>query len=327
MPTDTVRLPRIAFLGGLSWSLAEPVRAQLAVPCDIVRTDETQVAAELPTLDVLVSLVFTAGMGGRAGRLRLLQVPGAGLDRIDRAALPAGALLANAFGHEAGIAEYVLGALIALERNLAVADRSLRRGHWESQWGPGTPPPPARELAARKLAILGYGGIGWALARRALAFEMEVIAIRRDLSRRDPAVRLCGPDALDSVLAEADHLVIALPLTPATRGRIGARELGLMKPTASLVNVARAEIVDADALFAALRDRRIAGAALDVWYRYPQGEGPILPAAQPFHELPNLIMTPHVAGWTDGMMRARAAVIADNVARVLRGEPLINLVS
>jgi phosphoglycerate dehydrogenase-like enzyme len=299
---------------------------RLATACDIVLTDEAEAPALLPSLDVLVSLVFTAAMGAGAGRLRLLQVPGAGLDRIDRRAVPQGALLANAYGHEAGIAEFVLGALIALERNFVGLDRSLRRGVWDSQWGPGTPPPPARELGGRRLAILGYGGIGQALARRALAFEMEVIAIRRDLSKPDSRVRLCGLDALDAVLAEADHVAIALPLTPATRGLIGARQLELMKPTATLVNVARAEIVDAEPLYQALRDRRIAGAALDVWYRYPRDGRPTLPAAQPFHELPNVIMTPHVSGWTDGMMRARADVVAGNIDRVLRGEMPFNLI-
>ena len=326
MPTQPTPTPRIAFLGGLAHQLAEPVRVRLATAGDIVLTDEAEAPALLPSLDVLVSLVFTAAMGAAGGRLRLLQVPGAGLDRIDRPALPQGVLLANAYGHEAGIAEFVLGVLIALERNVVGLDRSLRRGVWDSQWGPGTPPPPARELGGRRLAILGYGGIGQALARRALAFEMEVIAIRRDLSKPDSRVRLYGLDALDAVLAEADHVVIALPLTPATHGLIGARQLGLMKPTASLVNVARAEIVDAEALYQALRDRRIAGAALDVWYRYPRDGSPTLPAAQPFHELPNVIMTPHVSGWTDGMMRARADVVAGNIDRVLRGEMPLNLI-
>jgi len=326
MPAQPTPTPRIAFLGGLAHQLAEPVRSRLATTCEILLTDEGKAPALLPGLDVLVSLVFTAAMAAGANRLRLLQVPGAGLDRIDRRALPEGALLANAYGHEAGIAEFVLGALIALERNFIGVDRSLRRGVWESQWGPGTPPPAARELAGRNLAILGYGGIGQALARRALAFDMTVTAIRRDLSARDAAVELRGLDALDAVLADADHVAIALPLTPSTRGLIGAHELGLMKPTATLVNVARAEIVDAEALYEALRDRRIAGAALDVWYRYPQGGAPAFPAAQPFHELPNLIMTPHVAGWTDGMMRARADVVAGNIDRVLRDALPMNLI-
>jgi len=93
-----------------------------------------------------------------------------------------------------------------------------------------------------------------------------------------------------------------------------------------LINVARAEVVDEDALYDALHRGVIAGAALDVWYRYPTGAGPTHPGHRPFHELPNVLMTPHVSGWTEGMMDARAGVIAENIHRVERGEPPINAI-
>lgn len=93
-----------------------------------------------------------------------------------------------------------------------------------------------------------------------------------------------------------------------------------------LINVARAEIVDEKALYLALAQRTIAGAALDVWYRYPTGAGPTFPAHQPFQELPNVLMTPHVSGWTEGMLEARAKVIAENIHRAARGEPPVNLI-
>jgi phosphoglycerate dehydrogenase-like enzyme len=99
-----------------------------------------------------------------------------------------------------------------------------------------------------------------------------------------------------------------------------------MKPTAVLVNVARAEIVDEQALYRALAERAIAAAALDVWYRYPTDATPTPPARQPFHELPNVLMTPHVSGWTEGMLVARARLIADNIRRISRGEPPENLI-
>jgi phosphoglycerate dehydrogenase-like enzyme len=120
---------------------------------------------------------------------------------------------------------------------------------------------------------------------------------------------------------------VTSPLTPATRGLLGARELAQMKRTAVLVNVARAEIVDEDALYQALRDGIIAGAILDVWYRYPTGPGPTLPSRLPFQELGNVLMTPHVSGWTEGMLEARADVIAENIRRAARGEPPLNLVA
>ena len=99
-----------------------------------------------------------------------------------------------------------------------------------------------------------------------------------------------------------------------------------MKPTAILINVARGEVVDEDALYLALRDGTIAGAALDVWYRYPAGGPSTLPGHRPFHTLSNVLMTPHVSGWTEGMMDARAGVIAENIHRIARGDPPLNLI-
>jgi len=104
------------------------------------------------------------------------------------------------------------------------------------------------------------------------------------------------------------------------------RALRLMQPTAVLINVARAEIIDEAALYQALAQKTIAGAALDVWYHYPQGPGPTFPARHAFQELPNVLMTPHVSGWTEGMLETRARLIADNIHRTARGEPPVHLI-
>jgi len=313
---------RVAFAGTFSATLEPAVRKHVATPCEVVLGDEGGIVSRLADVDVLVTLAFTREMAAAAKRLRLVQVPGAGLDRIDRTALPAGTALANVYGHEVGIAEFVIGAMLAMTRSLGRIDAALRRGVWESQWSVGgTPPPPWPELAGQTLGILGYGRIGQALARRARAFDMDVCAIRRDVSRS-------GADglSLDDVLRRADYLAVTLSLNEQTRGLIGERELALMKPTARLINVARAEIIDEDALYRALAERRIASAALDVWYRYPKEPGPTLPARRPFHELDNVLMTPHVSGWTEGMLEARAALIAENIQRTARGEPPLNLI-
>jgi phosphoglycerate dehydrogenase-like enzyme len=157
---------------------------------------------------------------------------------------------------------------------------------------------------------------------------MAVWAIRRDLTRSDThrLAFLGGPDTLDEVLSHADYLAITLSLTEATRGLLGARELRLMKLTAVLINVARAEIVDEAALYRALAQRTIAGAALDVWYQYPWGPSPTLPAHHAFQELPNVLMTPHVSGWTEGMLEARAKLIAENIHRAAQGTPPVHLI-
>ncbi len=320
---------RVAFAGTFAGRMAERVQAHLALPCDTVVDTEQGIVARLGDVDVIVTLAFTRAMGEAARALRLVQVPGAGLDRIERSAIPAGAWLANAYGHEVGIAEYVIGAMLALSRDFTRVDARLRRGEWDSQWSVSGPPPaPWPELSGKTLGILGLGRIGRALARRARAFDMAVWAVRRDAARAETehVDVLGGPEALDEVLRRADYLAITLSLNAETRGLLGKRELDLMKPTAVLVNVARAEIVDEAALYRALSTRTIAAAALDVWYRYPTADGPTYPAREPFHELPNVLMTPHVSGWTEGMLEARARLIADNITRAARGEPPANLV-
>jgi phosphoglycerate dehydrogenase-like enzyme len=201
-------------------------------------------------------------------------------------------------------------------------------GIWDSTWS-GATPAPWPELAGKTLCILGYGHIGRALAQRARAFGMDVRAMRRDRSAgADASVDvLGGPEDLRDLLRQADYVVVTLSLNDSTRGLIGKAELDLMKPSAFLVNVARAEIIDEAALYRALADRRIAGAALDVWYRYPAGPGATFPGNCPFHELPNVLMTPHVSGWTAGMLAARVTLIVDNIERIARGEPPANVIT
>lgn len=322
---------RVVFAGTFARSLEGPVRRLLSIPCDIAVADESGATLVLRDADVLVSMEFTREMGREATRLKLVQVPGAGLDRIDRAALAENVAVANVFGHETGIAEYVLGAMLALTREFIGLDSALRHRHWYSQWAVGRPVPAAwPELSGKTVGILGYGHIGREVARRARAFDMAVCAIRRTPIARvqDNGVALLGgPDMMHEVLRRADYLVIAMPSTDHSKGMIGPRELGLMKPTAYLINVARADLVDEAALHDALLRKAIAGAAIDVWYRYPTEPGLAAPANRPFHELPNILMTPHISGWTEGMLEARVKLIADNIARVARGESPLNQIA
>lgn len=321
---------KVVFAGSFAIRLMQQVRARLNVPCEIATGDEAEILPALADADILVSMGYTRAMAAAAPRLRLVQVPGAGLDRIDRSALRPGMHLANAFGHETGIAEYVIGTMLALSRNLHSLDTQLRKGAWDSQWGIGKPaPPPWPELAGKTLGILGFGHIGAALAPRAHAFGMNVVAIRRQAQSHPPegVAFVGGPERLDEVLRASDTLVITLSLTPETRGLLDERRLGLMRQTAFLINVARAEIVDETALYRALSTGALAGAALDVWWHYPAEPGPLMPSTQPFHDLPNVIMTPHISGWTEGMLDARARLIADNIARIARGEPPLNAIA
>lgn len=320
---------KVAFAGSCALRLAEPVRQQLSTPCELIEGDEANILPRLFDADVLVSMGFTKKMAEASTNVRLVQVPGAGLDRIDRSVLLPGVRLANAYGHEAGIAEYIMGAIIALARSFGRLDAGLRHGRWLSQRAIGTPAPPLwPELRGKMLGILGFGHIGKALAQRARAFDMQVCAVRRQAQAAAPegVSFVAGPGRLDDVGRQADFVAVTPALSAATRNLIDARRLLSMKPTAFLINVARAEIVDEAAPYHALADGTIAGAAIDVWYRYPASDGPTRPATLPFHELANLIMTPHISGWTEGMLEARAKLIAGNIERTARGEPPINAV-
>jgi phosphoglycerate dehydrogenase-like enzyme len=321
-------MPNVAIVGRFAASLEDAIRRNLTTPCEILVSDEATIISHLTEVDVLVTMVLTREMTRACPRLRLVQVPGAGLDRIDRSAMPRGAWLANVHGHENGIAEHVIGTIVALTRGFFRLDAALRKGDWQSQWAIDAAPPPVwPELTGKTIGILGYGRIGQAVARRARAFGMKVYAVRRDARRPIEEVAfLGGPGSIDEVVERSDYLLIAMPATPDTVGLIDRRRLGLMKSAAFLINVARAEIVNEDALYEALAEQTIAGAALDVWYRYPRAAGPTPPATRPFWDLPNVLMTPHVSGWTDGMIESRAKLIAENIRRVALGETPVNVV-
>jgi phosphoglycerate dehydrogenase-like enzyme len=174
--------------------------------------------------------------------------------------------------------------------------------------------------------VVGLGRIGRAVARRARAFGMRVIAANRTI--RDDArdvVAVRGLDALESVLAEADYVVLACALTPETTGLIGKAAFAAMKPTAVIVNVARGPVIDEAALYEALAQRRIGGAVIDTWWRYPDGAQADLAAAPyRFDLLDNVILSPHIAGWTTGTVERRILAMARNLDRLSRGEPLEN---
>ena len=157
---------------------------------------------------------------------------------------------------------------------------------------------------------------------------MAVLAIAGTPRPLEPAPDwLGGPGELAHLLEAADFVVIACPLTAATQGLIGRAELARMRKDAVLINVARGPIVDEDALFEALSRRTIGGAVLDTWYRYPGGgDASTRPSRHPFHELDNVVMTPHCSGWTEGLMERRFAVIGDNLERLAAGQPLLNQV-
>jgi phosphoglycerate dehydrogenase-like enzyme len=260
-----------------------------------------------------------------AAHLKLLQLPGAGTDEIDFSRVPAGTAICNCFEHEIGIAEYVLGAMLEWTIGLRRMEHQFRQGNWTGSYLCG---PRHGELYGKTLGIVGYGRIGREVARRARPFGMRVIVCTRTPQPDELADRVDGMQRFDELLAESDFIAVTPPLNEQTRGLFDERALAAMRPTAVIINVARGAIIDERALYHALEQRRIGGAILDVWYRYPsqgQPEGP-RPSSYPFQELDNVLMTPHASAWTDGLLPRRNGAVAANLNRLARGEPLINVV-
>lgn len=310
------------------WQTVEAFHRALTTPMTTVLAPsrrEADIVSVLAEADVLISASFTPAMAAAAPRLRLIQTPGAGLEQIDVSAIPPGVSLCNIYGHERGIAEYVVMTMTALNRDLVGMNRRLREGDWRDYQEVPQP-----ELRGRTLAVIGLGRIGRAVARAGAFFGMRVLAVTRNPAAAQPEdapdVVVSGLETLPSVLAEADFVVLSLPLNDATRGLIGPAEFAAMKPSAYLINVARGGVVDEAALYNALSSGTIAGAAIDVWYQYPASNEICMPSRYPFHELDNILMTPHISGATDGTFSYRWQFINDNIRRLAAGEPLQNVV-
>ncbi len=275
--------------------------------------------------DVVVSLRMSRG-GAALPPMRLLHVPGAGLDAIDIAALHPDTILCNVFEHEIPIAEFVLGSMLDWEIDFGGMRRSFSPETWPDIYRARVP---HGEIHGKTLAVLGCGRIGQAVAARAAAFGMRVLGVDPVLAGRpDPqgaAAEILPPSRLTEAAQAADYLVLTCPLTEQSRGSVNRAVLEALGPWGVLINVSRAEIADEADLHGALAAGAIRGASLDVWYRYPKGsDDRVPPASHDFHALPNVRATPHSSAWTLELSQRRYALIAANIAALVHGEPLRN---
>ena len=282
------------------WRDATQLAARIAGCRSLIVRNQTRVTADLLAAADAVCVI------GRAG---------AGLDNIDvAAASDAGIVVTSTPDQNAvSVAEMTIGLMLCLARRLCAADASTRAGGWERQAFTGV------ELYRKTLGVLGLGRIGFLTAMRARAFGMDVCA-HDPFVRPDSGIvtelraRLVGRDEL---AAMADFVVCHLPAGAGTRHSVDAAWLGRMKPTACFINTSRGEVVDEDALLEALVGQRIAGAALDVRGREPAGR-------DAFADLPNVVLTPHIAAFTKEAQRRVVATVCHDVSAVLRGEPALH---
>ncbi|KKB62982.1 hypothetical protein WM40_14620 [Robbsia andropogonis] len=316
---------------GEAASHQQEIAAALDTPAEFIAlptaaAHDARYDSQIGGADVLVAMRFQRAPGA-APDVPLLHVPGAGLDRIVFDALRAGTVVCNAFEHEIPIAEYTLLAMLQHEIQLDAIRAAFDNARWSDSYRARVP---HGELYRKTLGIIGFGRIGQAIATRARAFGMKVVALSSRTGSGAtalPADRLMPRDDVTALYQMSDYLVIACPLDDATRGMIDRNAFAQMKQGAVLINVSRAMIVDEDALYEALVSHHLGAAFLDVWYQYPVGTDDIVPPSRHrFDTLPNAICTPHSAAWTEGLFVRRYGFIGENINRLARGEPLLNVV-
>ncbi len=249
---------------------------------------------------------FTQALLERLPRLELLALAGRNTGQVDLGAATArGVLVTESQGSGAGAVELTMGLMLAVVRRIPHEDRAIREGRWQTGLG--------MELAGKTLGIVGLGRIGRKIAAFGALLGMPVLAWGPTLTPERAAASQATYVPLDRVLAESDVVSLHLRLSDVTRGIIGARELGLMKPTAYLINTARGPLIDEEALTATLCARRIAGAALDVFAREP------IPRDHPLLALDNVVLTPHVGFVTMETYRAFYGQAAESIGDYLSG--------
>lgn len=284
---------------------------QLENPADI---------ASYEAADVVIGIRYDAGLPKLSAKL--YQLPSAGYDKVDLTALPPSCAAANVFGHEKAIAEYLMMALLSRHVPLFEADSQLRERNWH-YWA-GKPTGLRTELGSETIGIVGHGHIGKEIAKKAQAFGMRVMMANRSPIDVQYDKNFALTD-LAQMASEVDILVNCLPLAPATESLINAKIFSAMRTNGVFVNVGRGAVADEQDLFSALKNGDIGSAIIDTWYQYPNPDNANPnPSALPFAELNNVLMTPHMSGWTEGTIARRQQQMAENINRLARGEAILN---
>jgi D-3-phosphoglycerate dehydrogenase len=296
----------------------EPLAVLQAHGCALVHTEldwtlgdgnvsEARAVELLQDVDgaIISSLPLTDAVLAQTPSLKVVAVRGVGYDSVDvEAATQRGIPVLVAPGFTESVADYTFGLMLAVARQVAQADRVVRAGRWEVLV--------STNICGKTLGIIGLGRIGKAVARRARGFDMPLLAtdvVHDTVFAQEYGVTYV---ALEELLQRADIVSINAPLSQGTRHLIDAHSLGLMKPTAFLINTARGGLVDEAALAAALRAGRLAGAGLDVFHDEPLRQNP-------FHGLDNAVLSPHLAAYSREGLRETGVLAAQGVMTVLEG--------
>lgn len=268
----------------------------------------------LGQLDDVVAIItglepVTGKVINSAPRLRVIVKHGIGVDNIDLdAAKEKGVIVANSPGtNREAVADLVFGLMLSLARKIPQSDRQVREGKWPKVFG--------QSVWGKTLGIIGLGVIGKSVAQRAKGFNMKVLAFDKYWDEEFASANGIIRSEVDEILKESDYVTLHVPLMEETRNLIGEKQISIMKPTAYLINAARGGVVDEDALYKALKEGRIAGAGIDVFSTEPPTQSPLL-------GLQNVILTPHMGGFTDGALSMTSEFVSQVVVDALKGREI-----
>jgi len=279
-------------------------------------------SGQISDADVLIGWSIRPDQFAAARKLKWIHSPAAAVHQLMFPELIKSEVVVTNSGdvHGPVVAEHAIALLLALAKRIPQAMQYQRKREWAQEilW---QEQPRPREVAGTTVMVIGMGSIGREFASRARALGMKVVAVREN-PQKGPgsADAVYGPEQLDSVIPEADYILLCTPVTPATTGLMNRTRLGRMKPDAYLINVGRGPLVDEAALIEVLKDHKIAGAALDVFTEEP------LPKDSPFWDMESVLITPHTAAVTDRLWQRHYQLIGENLRRFLEGKPLLNLI-
>jgi len=299
-------------------------KAKLNLEFIIPETDEREnIKKYLKEVEVVVGGTFSKLDLEQAKKLKLVQIPFAGVDKLDFNLYKnyPDVFICNIHTNKNAVAEHAFALILALAKNIVINDRDLRAGRWH---GFSTKEPTV-QLQGKSLGIVGLGSIGWEIAKIGHSLGMKVFALKRkieekDLKKKNILEFLGEKKDLEKVIKESDYIVVIVPLTKETSGLIGEKELKPMKGK-YLINISRGTVIDEEALFKSLKEDHLAGAAIDTWYQYPSSEQKeVLPSKYDFQKLNNVVMSPHTAGYTDRALDENITSVFDNIVKIYYGE-------
>ncbi len=290
---------------------------------------------KIKDLDIIITMCWGKTVWGgdkksiipKVSNLKLIQLPGSGLDGIDFSKIPKGCKVCNVYEHETPVSEYIIANILNWELNLIKKIKKFRSYNWEDSMLFSESP--AGEISNKRVGIIGYGRIGQELAKKLSNFNVFITVVSRKPIKDDGYInKNILIDNINEEISNLDYIVIACDLNESSKGLISKEMFNLMKSETVLINIARAPIINEKDLYFALKQKKIGGAIIDTWYKYPNKKNKklFMPSKYDFRKLNNIIMTPHLSALSKNLLCRRVDIIISNILSLKSGKKLKNIV-